>query len=277
MYSSAENNSIRIYLQGLSYSICLWLIAMLITVVPLHGQNIKKMTRKASKGVYHPGTLKLNSGKVIISDFYYDIRSGIVFQKVGKEVVPYTASNTTYFKIKTDHGQKKYFSIPYDVFERGQSPHVFFEVLYEKNNTAVLKNYVVQYKSREVKIPTSITPANTVQPGELNYTVSSPTGFLPSEGGRSVQEKVYLVNGEDGIKPFLSIKTSLFDALDNDNERTINRDKLSGKIIDKKLLNEFFGIHYEKVMGYAEEQKLKIKKVDDLIKIMDYYVSLREG
>lgn len=212
-----------------------------------------KLDKKA-RGNFYPGFIQLNSGVKIEGDLQYHFETGVLYEKDGKKTRPYTATNVSHFEVTHDEKVRKFYSLPYDVFQEGRERFTFFEVLYEKNSIALLSNYSLSYQRME--------SGNNLNGGEVKV-------FLKSEN-------IYIVRGAEGIKPFLKSPRFLNTNAWKRNEK-IGKEKRSPlKIVNKEFPRIFFGSEYQEIKSFMNENKLQFTKIEDLTKILDYYISVLE-
>ncbi len=205
---------------------------------------------KKASGDFFPGIIQLTSGERIEGEIEYNYVTGILYEKDGKKTKPYTATNVIFFEVTQGEKVRKFYSLPFDIFQTGREQLSFFEVLFERNSVAILSNYSLSYKRTENR-----TTMNEVKV------------FLKSEN-------IYLVKGSSGILPFL--KAGKFSNLNAWKPRKSGRERNPGfRVINKDLPLFFFDEHYEGVLTYIDQNQLKLNKVQDLVKAVEYYVSIK--
>jgi hypothetical protein len=213
-------------------------------VLAANSQRKKNLDIKAN-GEFYSGEIRLTSGEVIKCELQYHFRSGVLYEKYHENRTrPYGPNNVVSFQFRIKDKVRRFYSLPFpgeDVKQFG-----FFEVLYEHNQMAVLSNYHVSYT-------------------QIDYQTNS--------GGKEISEVIYLVEGDKGIKPFL-VSTE-FGELLAQKRKIGSEDELLYKLINKSSVEEFFGSYHSEVIEYAKQEKLKLKRLKDLIIIMHFYADLK--
>lgn len=100
-----------------------------------------------------------------------------------------------------------------------------------------------------------------------NDMISTPYG--PAKNNRTLlaqEENIFAIDNEGHIEKF---QTTL--QLEKDGVFDYSRDKSK---IDKKILKKFMRVNFDEVENFATQNKLNLKKRDDLIVVLDYYETL---
>jgi len=230
------------------------MIRSVIACVFVYGFGQGKNLDIKATGRFFPGKIILTSGEVIDCDLQYHFQSGILHQKYQeKRTRPFTANNVVSFEfLYKDDSLRQFYSLPYT--SNGGTQYYFFEILFEKKEVAVLSSYYVAYLGEDISKYTYVGP--TITRKELEIT-----------------EIIYIVDGSKGLTEFLEL-TKLGVILGK--KKKIGQENQSHyKLIDKSRAKEFFGIHYDPVMEFVELNKIKLNRLNDLIRIMNFYADLK--
>ena len=221
-------------------------ILLVIVILPtnLWGQKIVPVKiENSSKEEFYSGTITLTSGESIDGEIRYDFETQVLYQKRVKTVHPFLASSVQYFECRTDK-KRRFYSLIYE------GSYLFFELLFEKNDLAVLSNY----KRTEIILPSD--PINN------------------SIGGKSavVKDRIFLVNGSNGLMPFLEKKGRL-----SYKKEIGDEDRLKYRLISKDGYKEFFENDFEQINDFIKEHSFDITRVRDLIQIIEFFAQIKSN
>jgi hypothetical protein len=235
----------------------------------------KKLKDELTK--WYRGTLSLTDGTTKDGLIQYNDKIGTLALKSEEGTESYSANTVTKFHFldtvlnltrnfisldyPVEHLKNKIvapFSLSSNTGERLMA--TFFEVLGETNQFALLsKIKPIEYKQ---KVRTTggyngitYTPATTTVVEELNQ-----------------DEILFFLNHEGDMMPYLEI-------INKESEKNTfgiprTKKKLKVKNVDSDLLATITGVHYAKLIEFAKTNKLDVEDKEDLVKIIDYYLTL---
>ncbi len=218
--------------------------------IPIGLAQSKKLDKKHGKRKYNSGAIKFDDGTERRCDLYFDWGAGIVYEKNGKGILPHTAFKVVSFEFvdyKNENKLRRFYSLPYKNLEAGlPETFVFFEVLYEKSNLAILSFHYEEYKGE----------------GATNQYGAPSAGATQYGSVLKVYDKVFLVRGNTGLKCLLEREGKLAGFWQE--ERTYNK-------VHSNVLEEIFKDDYNELLSYIESNDLNMKRVGDLIKAIKHY------
>ncbi|MEM9857886.1 MAG: hypothetical protein AAF843_11035 [Bacteroidota bacterium] len=98
-------------------------------------------------------------------------------------------------------------------------------------------------------------------------TFQDMNGFNHSYKDFNIYHTIYLANDQQGIVAFLKPK--------NKKRRKKKSDNVSYELLDDNVSSDFFGMDYDKVIDFADQEDLDMTNIEDLIQIMEYYASIK--
>lgn len=205
---------------------------------------------KRSKGIFYPGELNLATGEVVKSKFRFEYGSGLVYQKVKENTIPYSPNSVISLILNIENSKRVYYSLPY-TNERNKTDYLFFEILYEKNDLAVLSNYYVHFKGQSLQ---SDARGNYINKKVVNN-----------------DQRIFLVESNNGLIHFLES----IDVLHPGSRKIGNEMKYKYKVVNDTLPEAFFGPNYIEVEKFRKVNSLKYKNLEELIKIMEYFSEIK--
>ncbi len=208
------------------------------------------------------GSLVLNSGKEYRGLIKYNDKTDIVSVENGRESKSFTARHVSGFEFfdEVSKKQRVFFSIPVEERIANAKRPLFFEVLMESRDFALLSKIApIRVDRREYSTPTMFNPA----------TGSFAAGrFYGYPATISQTETLFFFSKEGEIRPFLEIKEKEIDGM------FFDRSVVKNRLLDDDALRRFTSGHYNELISYAQENSLDIKEKNDLITILNYYNSI---
>jgi hypothetical protein len=208
--------------------------------------------------------LEWGSGSVILNDGtelkgmikYNDKEGGLVSYDQGSEshsFGPRLIMGFEFFDEKVQR-QRTFYTIEY----AGEGPKKpsFFELLKDFGEFAI----VSKIDPIEIEIK--------------NHSYAGGYGLSNNYAGKSVRvsqvETVFVLTKSEEIKPYLQVTRKVVERI----ERL--KDKYKQKIIDKKVLKEYFPEPWSSKMNdFANEDNLDSGTKEDYVKLLEYYASIR--
>ena len=220
----------------------------------------------------YPGTIKLLDGEVIIGNLNYIFVSGVVTNIV--DTITYGAEQVLFFELKDEESQSKqqFYSLPYDVNNSGRNGAVFFEVLHENKQVAILSRHYVETKQRKRRVGAAVNGVG---------------GFIPmNQRKEKVFQEIYIATKTGQIWPYLKVRksTSIQYSLKQHAEYSENRKYEESKtdkevsnyrITNDKVISDLCGRYYDDVQDFRVENNYQLNRVEDLILILDYYADIK--
>jgi hypothetical protein len=250
-----------------------------ITVASLFSQTKQTIgDLDASKRVWSKGSILMNDQTEYLGEIQYNEIIGVLTFRRNELSESFSARSVLMFKFEDSisHQQRTFLSLPlgadlgdkkpkqpfFDVDnpfnsktdysndnERGNSVLTFFEVLRQ------CESFVLLSHKNQARI-------DLKDPDKL---------FDPQFKTVNKQNETIFFMDADGILyPYIE-----FLILDKSYEIVeIQRSKTKKDYADRDVLKKFLTPHYEEVMYFAESNKLKEYRKNDLLQIIDYYINL---
>ena len=109
------------------------------------------------------------------------------------------------------------------------------------------------------------------QPSITHTSTSSLSEGYGLKAEISLSEKIYVLNSDGQIKPFLKLTNSFKESL-------LNPDGKRNSIIDKDVLKQYFEEPaYTKMMEYVKQEDLNMDDREHYIKALSFYKQVTEG
>jgi hypothetical protein len=234
-------------------------LILLLIVTFIHGsvaQNRRSgiLDEPLPKG---EGSITLYDGSSIKGIVTYNDNEGFVQVLEGTESHSYAPKRVIAFEFFDDalNRKRNFLSLEATNTETGQIDFVFFEILGEFENFAIL--------TKKDRIQTEV--------------ISSGGGYNPATGNSwpatsstvaYQTETVYFLNAEGKLEPYTQ-------NIDREVERTFADSRTNkDRYVKKNLLEQYTGEHYPALQAYIDENKLKLKRKEDLILVIQEYKRL---
>ncbi len=246
-------------------------IFCLVMLNTVSGQDTETEQSAASNGTareipWYTGSVILSDGTDLTGLVRFNDWNGAVAHKdASGETRTFSARNVSAFGFydEEEHGNRMFYTFEIEDFDDNLKRPYFFEVLREYSNFGILVKK---------------DPADLVE-RERVYAIFVPgvvTSDLPVAFTKVVAERietVYLMDAATGeIKPYIQCKTQQDEAVSLDNPDDARE---RSKMIDEGLLEKFVTKRfYRALVQYASDNKLKFRRKDDFLKIMEYYSKL---
>ena len=218
----------------------------------------------ADRAEWFEGSIMLNDGNELKGLVKYNSRQGLISFQDGAEARVFTPIRVAGFEFFDEYLQKQriFYTLEYEDSEANVRRPLFFEVLKEYKNFAVLS------KADRLDIDQKREAPNTFSPG-FNGNSNDRTVITVSQ-----TETVYLMKVTGEIKPYFKATQS------EDGSKSLfkgNDTKTKNKMIDRDLLEEFISpSDYKKLTEYAMAHNLSFKKKDEFMQILGHYDNIIE-
>ncbi|MEM9391374.1 MAG: hypothetical protein AAGA02_12925 [Bacteroidota bacterium] len=232
------------------------------------------------------GRVKLLGGKTIDGELNYNFVSQVLRLRKTDKIEIYNAEEVLLFLLeKSDEEPNLYYSLPYMDQEYGRKRAVFFEVLYENNELAILSRLIFEFKDRNWLFDSNTNnPLSTVPP--TDYKIEK------------VWERIYMANTKGTIRPYMEGKksknlSSTFGFNEGSsradgkstlkyNESKFKKSKADKEVrryrlINKNVLSEFFDSEYYDVQDYINESNVELNTIEGLVEVFDFYANLKKS
>jgi TonB family protein len=209
---------------------------------------------------WNEGSILLSDGRELKGNLKYNDKNGVLMYQNGSGSDSFTPRSAAGFEFWDGAAgkQRVFFTFPYA--DKAVTKHFFFEVIKE------FKSFAVLAKTDPIDLDERSTPGSIYDSKTNTFSDISLTTFSTQV---SQSETIYLMDAKDGaIKPYVKI-------VDKDIDDTYSV-KTRNWMIDEDLLKIYTGTLYQKLLAYAEENKLRFSRKWDLIRILEYYSSLLE-
>ena len=205
-----------------------------------------------------PGSVLLNNGDEIKGVVIFE-GEGRVKVTSGKDVRTFGSDQVValeYFdSLKSK--QRVYLSLDVDWPEEDLVDMEFLEVVRQYSDFAVVKQEDPMEATQHTK-----RRYNRADPTSVNSTLVSRTDKVVLEKTATI----YLVKYNEKARPYLRVT---FKDTNKISGMGLNRTKEKGKILDRKLLQTFFGPQFEKIQSVRYSNNLDLDDEGDLVAIFD--------
>ena len=226
-----------------SFSICL--------VVGAMGQDRRAEIIQAKVPTGN-GSVQTLDNEIVKGKVTFNDNQGIVTVEQDGESRSFTAKRTSGFEFQdTTLSRHRVFHVFDFTDEReGFTKPAFFEVLGEFDSFAVL-----------AKIdPVEVKPQKAVMPRLPSTMVGNDHTKVAYQ-----METIFIVNESGAIEPYLELREKEVQGV------IVDTQSHRKKYIDRDLIREYTGAHYEALESFAKSNKLNFKIKEDLIKILAQY------
>lgn len=231
----------------------------LISLAQISVKRANKIDLLKDDGNWYEGSILLADGSKLNGVIKYNTRSEVVFYLDGDNAKPFTARNILSFEFFDDglRAYRKFYSLEQENPSTGNPEAAIFEVLRD------YKTFVILLRTS----PIDIWKTNLSSPGypTTSYAVDV------------VQyEIVCFLDEREKVKPYFIVSTSDNGRISSKTGESIK--KKGSAIINDHLFEEYVSPDaYDKITTYAKRYNLKFnKKIEDFMKILEYYDSLLE-
>lgn len=219
---------------------------------------------------WYNGNYMLSSGKKGSGELNYNFVNGMLKMRDEQGNTSFTPGKVAYFELEMpEEGIRLFYSLPADINEDGREVPVFFEVIYEKGERAILSRHTFDYDQNTGPMGASVNGYGAF----ANVTLKN----------EKVREYIYLLN-TDGLIKYLEGKkgsASTFSLHQNAKyrDKAMKKSKTDKalsryKVTNKTALKRFAGEHYKGVLAYARENDLEFRNMEELILLLDYLETL---
>ncbi len=218
---------------------------------------------------WYQGEVQLTDGTIKKGEIATNLAANVVQVKVdseGGKQYAYTSANVNYFKAFDDKAEREriFYSLPYTDEYNGHDGLLFFELIKDADDFALLSRYQFKKVENSGYQLTGPTIANIGGGAGRNLETSSND---PSFRQSRVEYTTFFFINKDGeILPYGEVKGY-------ENEGSLVKINFRNTL-DKNALREVLGEDYDACMQFAKNENLNVKKIKDLVVVMDYYDSL---
>ena len=210
---------------------------------------------------WYEGNVTMSNGNKMNGRVKYNDRVGTLAYRDGDNEMPLSVRSVSGFDFFDERQQQRrtFYTFPYEG-KTNVEQLLIFEVIREFDNFAFLSRaepIELHRRYNGFMAGTNATPIPTTTTLEAEQVE---TIFIMDSKG-SIKPYIEVTIKEDGVHNLISAKDR----------------KTKGKIIDEDLLAEYVTTQiYDQLQAYANRNKLKFKRKEDLLKIIDYYSQLSE-
>ncbi|WP_462248886.1 hypothetical protein [Ekhidna sp.] len=216
----------------------------------------------------------LANGESLSGEFNYNFITGILSHRTQNNSTPYSARTIRKFVLRNnDLIEKKFYSIPFEIDKPNRKQPIFFEVIYQKENVAILSRHGYDYKERGV--------GNT-----------DPNGVYVRAGTQTrerITEFIYLADDKGNIFLYAKAKKDKYKTFQLDSgfgrkndspqnsyseSKTNRTSELKYKITDSDAISLLTKSHYYKLKKYIKQKDLDLKTIKGLTTLFNYYTSI---
>lgn len=214
----------------------------------------------SDRAEWFEGTILLTNGTQLEGLVKYNDRNGVLSYENGGESKVFTPLRISGFEFFDESYQKQrvFYTLDYEDSQTGVERPQFFEVLRDYQTFAVLSK--MDRIDLNEKIVTNSSYYNLGSSTRTKVTISQ-------------TETIYLMNSDGEIRPYLEIVNSE----DGEKSMLTGKDvKTKNKMVDEDLLLDYLTEPvYRQLEYFANTNELKFKKKADLLKILEYYDTIR--
>ena len=243
------------------------IVLLLLVIIPLLSfaqKNKKKSEEEDLRTTVHQwyeGSILTTKDEELKGLIKYDDRNGVLSYQSGEQQRSFSPRSVTAFEFFDESSQKQrlFYSLEAVDPQTDMLRFAFFELIRD------FKNFAVLLKVEPLEVETRPTVGPGVGPTGNPAFATGQTGTVLSQ-----VEAIYFMRPSGELTRYLKTTTI-------DDVRLLSlRDgpKVSGDVEEDVLANFVTEPIYEKLKAYAKENRLKFKRKDDFMKILDYYETL---
>lgn len=212
---------------------------------------------------WNEGKILLNGGSELSGLIKFDHLNGIVKYQNGEDARSFTPRSVTRFSFlnNSTDTQRSFYSLPYEDPEDNVVKPLFFEIIGEFKSFAVISKFDLP----KVKVKkATYGPVNDDSAHPALYKDPILLGDKTATNVRQT-ETIYIMSAETGeIVPYSETITSFHRS----------KPKTKSKLLDESQLKRQTVEYYTSLLKFAQENKLQLKRKEDLIQILNYYSEL---
>jgi hypothetical protein len=221
----------------------------------------QKKTNKILMETVNPHNVEWSEGSILTTDeeelkglVKYNSKTGILNYEYGNDSRSMTPRGVVAFEFydAEKNRQRVFYSLEFE--ERFH----FFELLFDFIDFAVIS------KTDPADVDFS-KPNQNFNDGTT--LITTPTNKVYASA--SQLETICFLNPSGEITPYITIEN-----IDKEGF-WMDHSKAKKRVVDKDLLAEYLGTDYDKVKVYIKENDLNVKRKDDLMKVFEYYASIK--
>lgn len=231
---------------------------MLALSITTYAQNFSRLIDTPSPE-WAQGNIVLNDGRELTGLIKYNHKYDLVAYEKGDQSKTFTPRQVAGFEFydETLRRTRYFYSMPFEDARRSVVMPLFFEVILDMGPFAVVSKTT----------PLKISKKQSTTPVMFNPVVGSFSGgkFYSKQITTSHSETIFLMSKQGVIKPYLEITEKDL------GRKTSSKIKVSSRILDKQLLQEFTGSLYPSLEKYANEQGLDLKSKQGFLQALEHF------
>ena len=212
------------------------------------------------------GSIMTSEGSELKGLAKYNDKTGILSYHDGENSRAFSPRSAAGFEFYDEALQKQriFYSLEYREEQEGANKQFFFELLRD------YKDFAVLCKIDRIEIDQK--SMGSLAPSAVGVSTGIPTQSTWVEV--SQKETIFLMKNDGTIEPYLK-----FVNIQTDESDLFQKDvKKKGKVVDEDVLIRYIGeSHFKQLQHFARENKLKFKKKEDFLKILQHYDELRKN
>ncbi len=239
-----------------------YLLLGLLVICLYPKANAQSSTIRTENQLWFPGSVHLVDGAYLSGDLNYNFVTKILSFRNGDELPDaYSSKNVVYFVLKNEGSGKsrKYYSLPYAVKGRRSKGYLFFEVLYENEQIALLSHLIYDFRYA----------TGTGSYGSHTEVKGSATGV------KNVVEVLYLADNRGNMEKYAyRIKSIAAQLEPGDSLRPYVQESVAQyRMVRKNILYEMTNSSGETALRYAKEQAIKLNTIEGTSRFLDHFTS----
>ena len=229
------------------------LLVLVVSACAVAGYCQDNLADWQTAAPWSEGTIVDNDGKEIKGLLKYNDLDGLLLFRNDETEKTFTARNIFSFSF-TDASRdilRRFYSLEYEDPVNNAKRPLFFEVLNEfKQFSILIKKDPVVFNQQDGSA------------GNSNNSMKDANGVIRAQQ----TETIYFMSQQGVIEPYLELEVTQTNGLFN--ERVRNK----RKVVDDDLPKKYFGEkNYAKILSFAKENKLRLSRKEDFLRVIDYY------
>jgi len=237
--------------------------------------QVKNYATEVSK--WTSGIAVLADGRKISGEFNYNFITGVLSYRDENGTEPYSARTVKSFILEYVEGKEgKYYSMPYSETKWDKKEFVFFELLYQSENVAILSKHEYDFKDKRVH--------------SFDAT-GAPTGWRDGTYSKErVFEYIFLADEKGNVFKYGKKKKDKYSSFQAENTFSINKTSPETayaisktqrapneeyRIIDKDAIEGLTKSKYPALKKFINKQRLSLNTIEELSLLFDHYVSIK--
>jgi hypothetical protein len=222
-----------------------YLIVVTFLLIPFYTSGQRNHVNKfIADKEWRPGSISLVNGSNRSGYIKFNDKTGLLSFRDEEEEMTFTPNTVNRFTFQqTDSTKREFYALLIQEYEQPLEHLAFFEVLRQFNDFALLaRPYRAETKKRR-----------TYSPG---------VGWIDMYDYVDQNEILYFVDDKGKVMPYMKV------TYESDQRRP------RAEMLNAHLLKVYTGPHYSAVQKFLKEHKLKVKRRQDLLLVLDHYAQL---